>query len=136
MAKTEGEKAVAAESGGLLTDVGFSVTPTTTNPYYTMANAWSDTRLSATIETFLTGFNDPRLPLYAVPATDKDVVGKIKGIRAGSERPEKSRYQFYSLPNVSTTSPVKQVDVAESYFLKAEGALRGWNMGGTAQKFY
>lgn len=136
LAKTEGEKAVAAANGGVLTDIGFSVTPTTTNPYYTMANAWSDTRLSASIETFLTGFNDPRLPLYAVPATDAAAGGKIKGIRAGSERPEKSRYQFYSLPNVSTTSPVKQVDVAESYFLKAEGALRGWNMGGTAQKFY
>ncbi|WP_353718208.1 SusD/RagB family nutrient-binding outer membrane lipoprotein [Dyadobacter sp. 676] len=62
LAKTEGEKAVAAENGGLLTDIGFSVTPTTTNPYYTMANAWSDTRLSATVETFLTGFSDPRLP--------------------------------------------------------------------------
>ena len=25
---------------------------------------------------------------------------------------------------------------AESYFLRAEGALRGWNMGGTAKHFY
>jgi hypothetical protein len=25
---------------------------------------------------------------------------------------------------------------SESYFLKAEGALRGWNMGGSAQSFY
>lgn len=136
LAKTQAEKAVAAENGGLLETVGFSVTPTTTNPYYTMANAWSDTRLSATIETFLSGFADPRLPVYALPATDATAGGKIKGIRAGSERPEKTRYQSFSLPNVTTTSPVKQVDVAESYFLKAEGALRGWNMGGTAQAFY
>jgi hypothetical protein len=29
------------------------------------------------------------------------------------------------------------MDVAESYFLRAEGVLRGWNMGGpTAQQFY
>ena len=25
---------------------------------------------------------------------------------------------------------------AEAYFLRAEGALRGWNMGGTAQSLY
>ncbi|MEO6284163.1 MAG: SusD/RagB family nutrient-binding outer membrane lipoprotein [Dyadobacter sp.] len=136
LAKTEAEKAVDPANGGLLTDVGFSIVPTTTNPYYTMANAWSDTRMSAAVETFLKGFADPRLPVYAVAATDKAVAGQIKGIRAGSERPDKTRYQFYSLPNVSTTAPVKQVDVAESYFLKAEGALRGWNMGGTTQFFY
>lgn len=136
LAKTQAESAVAESAGGLLTDIGFSVTGGNENPYYTMANAWSDTRLSATIETFLTGFNDPRLAAYAVPATDAAAGGKIKGIRAGSERPDKSRYQFFSLPNVTTSAPVKQLDVAESYFLKAEGALRGWNMGGTAQKFY
>jgi hypothetical protein len=135
IAKTQAESAVAAASGGLL-DIGFSVVAAGENPYYTMANAWSDTRLSATVETFLTGFNDPRLPVYALPATETGLVGKIKGIRAGSARPEKSRYQFYSLPNVTTSTPVKQVDVAESYFLRAEGALRGWNMGGTAQYFY
>jgi hypothetical protein len=136
LAKSEAEKAAAPASGGLLSDIGFSVVPTSTNPYYTMANAWSDTRLSASIETFLKGFADPRLTTYAEPATDPAVAGQIKGIRAGSERPDKTRYQFYSLPNVSTTSAVKQVDVAESYFLKAEGALRGWNMGGTAKEFY
>jgi hypothetical protein len=136
LAKTEAEKAVAAGNGGVLTDIGFSVVPTTTNPYYTMANAWSDTRLSAPIETFLKGFADPRLTVYAVAATDPAVAGLIKGIRAGSERPDKTRYQFYSLPNVTTTAAVKQLDVAESYFLKAEGALRGWNMGGTAKEFY
>ncbi|TLU99451.1 SusD/RagB family nutrient-binding outer membrane lipoprotein [Dyadobacter luticola] len=136
LAKTEAEKAVDPASGGLLSDIGFSVTPTTTNPYYTMANAWSDTRLSASIETFLKGFADPRLPVYALAATDKDAAGQVKGIRAGSERPDKARYQYYSLPNVSTTTAVKQIDVAESYFLKAEGALRGWNMGGTAKDFY
>jgi hypothetical protein len=28
------------------------------------------------------------------------------------------------------------MSAAEMYFLKAEGAVRGWNMGGTAQSFY
>jgi hypothetical protein len=137
-AKIEGEKAVDPANGGVLTDAigSFAIVPTSTNPYYTMTNAWSDTRLAAPIETYLKGFGDPRLPLYALPAVDPAVAGQIKGIRPGVEKPAKDRYQDYSKPNVLETSPVKQVDVAESYFLRAEGALRGWNMGGTAKQFY
>ena len=37
--------------------------------------------------------------------------------------------------NLSTT-PIVWITAAESYFLRAEGALRGWNMGGTAGQFY
>ncbi|WP_185271871.1 SusD/RagB family nutrient-binding outer membrane lipoprotein [Adhaeribacter swui] len=137
-AQTEAEKAVQTEQGGLLIDRPFSVVPAQANPYFTMANAWSDTRLSASIETFLKGFNDPRLPLYAVAATDPDAAGQIKGIRAGVEKPTKERYLKFSLPNVGETTPVKQVDVAESYFLMAEGVLKGWNMNTTmtAQQLY
>src|SRR5690606_38152428 len=32
--------------------------------------------------------------------------------------------------------PLKVLRAAEVYFLRAEGALRGWNMGGTPQQFY
>lgn len=137
-AKTEGEKAVNAANGGVLEDATgpFSIVPTATNPYFTMTNAWSDTRVAAPIETYLKGFADPRLPLYALPAIDPAAGGQIKGIRPGVEKPAKDRYQDYSKPNVTETSPVKQVDVAESYFLRAEGALRGWDMGGTVQQFY
>lgn len=137
-ARTEGEKAVTAANGGVLTDAtgSFAIVPTSTNPYFTMTNAWSDTRVAAPIETYLKGFADPRLPLYALPATDPAAGGQIKGIRPGVAKPAKDRYQDYSKPNVTETSPVKQVDVSESYFLRAEGALRGWNMGGSAQQFY
>jgi len=37
--------------------------------------------------------------------------------------------------NMSTTQIV-WMTAAESYFLRAEGALRGWNMGGDAGDFY
>ena len=137
-AKTEGEKAVNPANGGVLEDAtgSYSIVPTSTNPYFTMTNAWSDTRVAAPIETYLKGFGDPRLPLYALPATDATIAGQIKGIRPGVEKPAKDRYQDFSKPNVTETSPVKQVDVSESYFLRAEGALRLWNMGGTVKQFY
>lgn len=135
-AQQEAEKAVAAANGGVL-EQAFEIILTATNPYYTFANAWSDTRLSASIETYLTGFEDPRLEAYALPATDADVAGEIKGIRPGVAKPDKARYIGYSLPNIAQTDPIKVIDAAEGYFLRAEGVLRGWNMGGgTAQQFY
>ncbi|WP_028298785.1 SusD/RagB family nutrient-binding outer membrane lipoprotein [Olivibacter sitiensis] len=135
-AQQEAEKAVAEANGGIL-DRAFEIILTATNPYYTFATAWSDTRLSASIETYLTGFEDPRLEAYALPATGAGVVGQFKGIRPGVAKPDKDRYIGYSLPNISQADPIKVIDVAEGYFLKAEGVLRGWNMGGgTAQQYY
>lgn len=138
LAKKEAEQAVDPANGGVLTteEGSFNVQPTATNVYYTMSNAWSDCRLAAPIQTYLEGFNDPRLPVYALPAEDPALGGKIEGIRPGVAKPSKAVYQFFSMPNFTPTSTMKQLDVAESYFLRAEGALRGWDMGGTAESFY
>ncbi|HXH99565.1 MAG TPA: SusD/RagB family nutrient-binding outer membrane lipoprotein [Sphingobacteriaceae bacterium] len=139
LAKTEGEKAMAATSGGVLTDVegSWSVAATSgINPYFTFTNAWSDTRVSAAVITYLQGFGDPRLPVYALPGTDPVLAGTYRGIRPGVERPTKTVYENYSKYNVKELTPVKQMDGAESYFLRAEGALLGWAMGGTPQALY
>ncbi len=138
--KTEGEKAVLPENGGLLDAVtgSFTVSPSSgTNPYFTMTTAWSDTRISAAVVTYLQGFGDPRLPIYALPGNDPVLNNTYRGIRPGVERPTKSVYENYSKYNVTENGRVKVFDVAESYFLKAEGVLRGWNMGAsTAQQLY
>jgi hypothetical protein len=138
--KLQAEKAVLAANGGLLdaSTGSFSVAPPSgTNPHYTMTNAWSDTRISAAVVTYMQGFGDPRLPAYVLPALDPALNGTYRGIRPGVERPTKSVYENYSRYNVAQAAPMKVVDGAESYFLKAEGVLRGWNMGtGTPQSFY
>jgi len=138
--RLQAEKAVLAASGGVLdaSTGSFSVSsPSGTNPHYTMTNAWSDTRISAAIVTYLQGYGDPRLPAYVLPAVDPVLAGSYRGIRPGVERPTKSVYENYSKYNVAQAAPMKVVDVAESYFLKAEGVLRGWNMGGgTPQSLY
>lgn len=132
-AKEQAELAVAE---GIL-DREFEVTSAGSNPYFTFANAWSDTRLGASVETYLMGLGDPRLEAYAFPASDPTANGAIKGIRPGVERPAKERYVNFSSPNIAAGAPVKQVALAEGYFLRAEGILRGWNMGGgTAQEYY
>jgi hypothetical protein len=138
--KAEAEKAVLPENGGVLDAISgsFAVSaPSGTNPYFTISTAWSDTRISAAVITYLEGFGDPRLTAYALPAKDPILNGSFRGIRPGVERPTKAVYENYSQYNVTATTPIKIVDLAESYFLKAEGAMRGWNMGGsTAQQYY
>ena len=136
LAKTQAEKAVDPANGGVLEGKSFSVVNPSGNPYYTMTNAWSDTRVSAAVITYLEGFGDPRLAAYALPGTDPVLAGSYRGIRPGVDRPTKDVYENYSKYNVKQTDPVKQIDGAESYFLRAEGALIGWNMGGTAKFFY
>lgn len=138
--RAEAEKAVSPANGGIMEEEtgSFAVHPANgVNPYYHMTNAWQDTRVSAAVVTYLEGFGDPRLPIYVQPATEPALNGSYRGIRPGVEKPTKLFYVNYSKYNVQETTPVKVVDVAESYFLRAEGVLRGWNMGGgTAQDWY
>lgn len=136
-ARTQAEWAVDPSNGGLLdaTTGSFTVVNPAVNPYYTMTNAWTDTRMSAAIITYMDGFGDPRLPVYATTATEPGIEGEYRGIRPGGLHPSKE-YINFSEYNVETTDPVKIMDAAENYFIRAEGALRGWNMGGTAQELY
>ena len=138
-AQAQAEKAVA-DPNGLLSTVaddallnmvdGLSYQ----NPLWNITNAYGDISMGAVSESILGGYSDPReakyfLPSTAVPTTEK-------GIRMGADNATYN-YADYSLLNVSSTTPLNIMFASESYFLRAEGALRGWNMGaGTAQSFY
>ncbi|SHN22822.1 Susd and RagB outer membrane lipoprotein [Cyclobacterium lianum] len=134
-ARQEAESALA--EGGVLTaaDVSFEMSTGTIHPLETITSAWQETRINAMVETLLGGYNDPRLPVYAVPASDPDLNGQIKGVRSGAIFGAQP-YLGFSQVNFFGNPYVKVMDVAESFFLRAEGALRGWNMGGTAKDFY
>jgi hypothetical protein len=136
-AKAQGEAALA-NAGGLLSgsDDNFSINiGAITHPLNTINNAWGDIRMGAPMESILTGYNDPRLPKYFVPATDAAVAGKFKGIRNGINIDAKSRYQDYS-PLVTFSSKIQLMAAAEAWFLKAEAAIRGWAGAGDAQTNY
>jgi hypothetical protein len=107
-------------------------------PHYlsTISDIWKDILLNADLECYLNGFKDPRAVKFALPASaPADVAGKIKGIRNGIQVLNKS-YKGYSLLNFNPADKVLIMTAAESYFLRAEGALYKWNMGGTAHSFY
>lgn len=108
---------------------------------------WGDAGMNANLITIMEGYNDPRLPLYVtknqadVACEDGSTIAagtKYLGIRGGCNLPSKpNQWGNFSKIVCSYTTAVPVMKAAEGYFLRAEGILRGWNMGGgTAQQWY
>jgi len=107
------------------------------NPYQVGLSEWNggDTRISADITSYMNGYNDPRMEKYF----EESAFGGYVGFRSGVTIPSpQSINQQYSNMNESlrSASSMRIMNAAEVAFLKAEGALRGWSMGGTAKDFY
>ena len=101
------------------------------------AVSWGDSRICADLESYMTGYKDPRLASYFKPTALRGNRMYI-GCRAGA--PVSSNVlakRLYSTANVTETTPGVWLTASEMAFCRAEGALRGWNMGGgTAKDFY
>ncbi len=102
------------------------------HPLNTINDAWNDIRMGAPMESYLKGFHDPRLPKYF--QTSLVVPGEYVGIREGIDIKAKADYQGFS--KLVDLGLVQLMTASEAYFLRAEGALRGWDNGGTAKEFY
>ncbi|HWD88681.1 MAG TPA: RagB/SusD family nutrient uptake outer membrane protein [Mucilaginibacter sp.] len=137
-AKAQAEKAVA-DPNGLLQAVGDDALLnmvnglTYQNALWNITNAYQDISLNASMQSILEGYKDPREGAYFLKSAYN---GKYEGLRSGLDITT-PQYINFSLLNVSATTPMQIMSSAESWFLRAEGALRGWNMGGgTAQSYY
>ncbi|MGX5819669.1 SusD/RagB family nutrient-binding outer membrane lipoprotein [Chitinophaga lutea] len=150
-AKTEAEAAVAA---GVMTEASHSAfikrsaKGDDANGLATNA-VFNEFSMSSTMASYLKGYNDPRLSIYFQPAVGN---GQYKGLRNGSSptginqpgnRPAQTsnvgtRWVTWNgstwIGQLEATQPV--LHAAEAWFLRAEGALNGWNMGATAQECY
>ncbi|MGL4994494.1 MAG: SusD/RagB family nutrient-binding outer membrane lipoprotein [Bacteroidales bacterium] len=137
-AREEAQKAIAHSSGLILDN---SDNAAFTGPYLNglcvLAQSWGDTRMSADMESIMGGYEDPRLSRFFSP-----VNGKYSGVRVGSIFEKKEADQFSSLGTafrIGTTyeqSPVYFATAAESYFLLAEAALRGFAGATDASEYY
>lgn len=138
MAKTHGEAALNPANGGLLEENSQNcyIQLSTTHPLNIIGYDWSDTRMNAQMESIMGGYNDPRISKYFVPADDPVVLGQYKGIRLGVEIDAKSRYDNFSKLVFFTENKHQLMVAAESWFLRAEAALRGWANAGDAQTNY
>ncbi|WPO78645.1 RagB/SusD family nutrient uptake outer membrane protein [Flavobacterium sp. KACC 22761] len=137
LAKTQAEKAVAQKFGVFTTnaDLFKIVSPVYTNPIATISGSWLDIRMSADMESILGGYQDPRTATYFDTSTQ--FPGQYKGVRTGIAINGKGDHQDFSgIGAVVRSKEIVLMTTAEAYFLRAEGALRGWNMNGTAQALY
>lgn len=151
-AKTEALAAIAGgvmETPGIYAKVGdpgddaFMEAGVTHRNYLAYISAWNEFRMSANFESLFKGYNDPRMPLYFSPTKADGVFrGGRAGLNPGEQTVGFNRYDYLSdlgpfyRPDIAYTSPFNVMYAAESWFLRAEGALNGWNMGGTAQELY
>ncbi|MDH6307088.1 hypothetical protein M2451_002322 [Dysgonomonas sp. PFB1-18] len=111
-----------------------------TNPYSFGFSLWGnggDTHIGADIISYMNGYSDPRRPRYFA---DESGFGKdvYIGFRSGINIPDQTIGQRYTNMNadIYNGSTMHLMNAAEVAFLRAEGALRGWNMGGTAKDLY
>jgi len=131
-AKKEAEAAIVAPHG-IITSNDENLTISGLgyfHPLATISGGWHDISVSANMESILGGCNDSRLAKMATGT---------KGVRTGIPNLDKYAEDYKKVTafvNVKTSDPAVLLTAAEAYFLRAEGALRGWNVGGNAQSLY
>lgn len=125
-----------------------------THPLIDIVNSWGDARLSASFESLLQSLKHPYLD-YVFVKNANDIVNErtqevtpansvICGLRAGTlvgdgQNFGQNPYIAYSTINAQTFSqaPLYFLKWAEVDFLRAEGKIRGWNVGPmSAEEYY
>jgi len=124
---------------------------------------WNEFRMSATMSSVLKGYQDPRINQYFLPTVNSGnptfgIFADYQGLRNGLSVAQQTMPQNLAVANSHqgqrwastnvtvggvvvgeasyTNTPQNVLETAECYFLRAEGAMYGWNMGGTAQQLY
>ena len=126
-----------------------------TNPLVQICNQWNDNHLNASFETLMQQLDHPYGKFFFQKnsfAIENKKTGeilpaesRIVGIRAGAHlgegqvittNPYVAASTFEGEYGFMSTAPLYLLKWAEVDLLRAEGAIRGWNMGGDAEKFY
>lgn len=143
LARAKAEEAVN-DPAGLISDPSESAWSTFIpggNSFNKVNILWGEGRISADLVSYMGGYNDPRLAVYA----SKDANDGFSGLRSGifhvAAEPAKvisaPRANCYvNAPDNAEQAKLLCISASESWFARAEGALRGWNMGGTAKELY
>jgi hypothetical protein len=149
-AKTEGE---AAFNGGVFMlspdDDALAKKHNLDANQLSAQSEYNEARMSAAMESALKGYEDPRLPVYFLPAVNTNT---YEGARNGLTTAEVSlpmnvakalshvgpRWTAVVSGGIAThlATPSNVMSTAEAFLLRAEGAMLGWNMGGTAKELY
>ncbi len=145
LAQTEAQKALT-DSHGLIETVAQNVEVSTEkgykNPLGTIGWSWWEVYANASMESFLTGYQDPRAGKYFATAVGGneglpegftplfDYAGTFKGIPMGlgateNIPAENNAYKYHARCQMQVESNAPIMTAAELWFLRAEAALRG-----------
>lgn len=125
--------AEAAVSGGVITaNMDNARLTVEENRAALVFNNWKDHCVGADIITYMNGYKDPRREKMFTK-----IEGGYYGMRIGIDPVDRDKMILnYSRPVITDKDPFLWMNAAEITFLRAEGALRGWSMGGDAQSLY
>lgn len=147
------EEAVNDEIGVMTesdaTDIGYYYADTGDgHALYTITNSWRDIRLGASLENILKRYENPLLgvwfnknafDIYSIigifsgVSKGSDYIGIRQGVKMITRGDESQGYGPFSGGSTFIEKmPKTYFKRVEAIFLRAEGALRGWNMGATA----
>jgi len=141
LARTEAEKSVASgvmEEASDYARIQHSLI-TYHHPIYEINVNFNngDCQAAASLESFLVGYGDPRASVYMKTAADGQYHGVRQGVQTSVWNDYRNGAGKVSAPNIDFAgTELVWMYASEAYFLRAEGALRGWNMGGTAKDLY
>ena len=156
IAKTQAEAAVA---GGVMEiasadfnagDDAYMVKSEPANDFNGLSRIaiWNEFRMSSAMESALKGYEDPRSTIFFQPTATGTIDGLRNGLTpaqlgdAANSNAATSNVgkRWVSGGGAAWTSigstPQNVMHSAEAFFLRAEGALNGWSMGGTAKDLY
>lgn len=134
-ARQKAEEAVSHPLGVIETNGQNAFIALKQNPIYVCWGPYEDTRAAADIVSYMKGYGDPRLEKYFAPSSFAG--NPWTGLRSGITVPSKKWALAYAAPDFPATNlRLMWMNAAEVSFLRSEGALRGWAMGGTAKTFY
>ena len=102
---------------------------------------YNESRMGSSILAYLSGYEDPRLPKYFEESDSQYAVevpqgGKYHAISTGLVKATNDYFKAFSHSNFKSETPTYWMRASEVYFLRAEGALIGWNMKGDAESLY
>ena len=125
------------------------------HPLMDISETWGDTRLSASFESLLISLNHPyadylflkngNVLINSKTGASLKAGSRLAGMREGIEPGYGQSYSTNQLIACSRVDPevlgawgvpLYLMKLSEVDFLRAEGALRGWAMGGDAATFY
>ncbi len=103
------------------------------NPIWEVMESWRDLSMSANMDCYLNGYNDPRISAYFAPAVND---GQYHGMQNGLTSDQAAHQSYVSSTAFDQSADMQWMDVAEAYFLLAEAKLRFGLGSETAQSYY